>query len=209
VLGAVGAAFRAFGSRGHVTRELHDGDRLRLRDRELQIMHRPGHSPSDTIFWDDERRMLFAGDHLLAQISSNAFVSRPLLDGREEDHEYTEPGPLLTYIRSMEATRQLPIELVLTGHGEPIADHVGLIDERLRMHARRARKLHRLLVRGPMTAYELALELWGNVAVTQAYLTISEVLGHLDLLVHDGLVRERVEDEVARFEVTDMPSDPA
>src|SRR5436190_22178303 len=33
VLGAVGAAFRAFGSRGHVTRELHDADRLRLRDR--------------------------------------------------------------------------------------------------------------------------------------------------------------------------------
>ena len=109
----------------------------------------------------------------------------------------------------MEATRELPIELVLTGHGEPITDHAGLIDERLRMHARRARKLHRLLVGRPMTAYELALELWGSVAVTQAYLTISEVLGHLDLLVHDGLVRERVKDDVARFEVTDTPSDPA
>ena len=25
--------------------------------------------------------------------------------------------------------------------------------------------------------------LWGNVAVTQAYLTLSEVLGHVDLLI--------------------------
>ena len=61
-----------------------------------------------------------------------------------------------------------------------------------------------------MTAYELALELWGNVAVTQAYLTISEVLGHLDLLVHDGLARETVRDGVARFEAfRDTPSAPA
>ncbi len=68
----------------------------------------------------------------------------------------------------MRATRELPVELVLPGHGDPITDHGALIDERLRMHERRARKLQRLLADGPMTAYELALEMWGNVAVTQA-----------------------------------------
>jgi glyoxylase-like metal-dependent hydrolase (beta-lactamase superfamily II) len=200
VLGAVGAAFRAFGSRGRVTRELQDGGRLRLRDRELQVMHRPGHSPSDTVFWDEERGILFAADHLLAHISSNALVSRPLLEEGVQPDDVPELRPLRTYIRSMETTRQLPAELVLPGHGEPITDHAALIDERLRMHERRARKLHRLLERGSMTAYELALELWGNVAVTQAYLTISEVLGHLDLLVHEGRARESVKDGMARFE---------
>ena len=40
----------------------------------------------------------------------------------------------------------------------------------------------------PRTAHELAQELWGNVAVTQAYLTLSEVLGHVDLLLDDGRV---------------------
>jgi glyoxylase-like metal-dependent hydrolase (beta-lactamase superfamily II) len=200
VLGAVGAAFRAFGSRGHVTRQLQDGGRLRLRNRELEVMHRPGHSPSDTVFWDEERGILFAADHLLAHISSNALVSRPLLDDGARRDDDPDPQPLRTYIRSMEATRRLPVELVLPGHGEPITDHAALIDERMRMHARRARKLRRLLTGGSMTAYELALELWGNVAVTQAYLTISEVLGHLDLLVHEGQARELVKDGVARFE---------
>ena len=33
--------------------------------------------------------------------------------------------------------------------------------------------------------------MWGNVAVTQAYLTLSEILGHLDILERDGRV-ERV-----------------
>jgi glyoxylase-like metal-dependent hydrolase (beta-lactamase superfamily II) len=187
VLGAVGAAFRAFGSSGRVTRELRDGDRLALRDRELLVLHRPGHSPTDTVFWDQRRGILIGGDHLLAHISSNALAAR--------DH----PHPLLRYMDSMRATRELPIEFVLPGHGDPIDDHRALIDERLRMHERRAQKLLRLLADGPLSAYELALEMWGNVAVTQAFLTISEVLGHVDLLLRDGLVRELEQDGVVRY----------
>ena len=38
------------------------------------------------------------------------------------------------------------------------------------------------------------------MAVTQAYLTLSEVLGHVDLLLRDGLVLERERDGIARFQ---------
>ena len=54
------------------------------------------------------------------------------------------------------------------------------------MHDRRASKLRALLADGPADRYELAQRMWGNVAVTQAYLTLSEVLGHIDLLIADG-----------------------
>jgi glyoxylase-like metal-dependent hydrolase (beta-lactamase superfamily II) len=194
-LRSVGAAFRAFGSSGHVTRELRDGDTLPLRDRSLRVLHRPGHSPSDTIFWDEQRRILLAGDHLLAHISSNPLVSRPL-DGEVPAHR---PRALVDYIESMRATRELPAELTLSGHGDPIIDHATLIDERFRMHERRARKMHRLLSDGPLTAYEVAQAMWGNIAVTQAYLTLSEVLGHMDLLAADGLVEEQQLGGVVRF----------
>jgi glyoxylase-like metal-dependent hydrolase (beta-lactamase superfamily II) len=196
VLGSVGAAFRAFGSRGRVTRLLRDGDELTLRDRTLTVMHRPGHSPSDTIFWDPERQILIAGDHLLAHISSNPLVHRPL-DPRAPQ---TRPQALIQYIDSMLATRELPAQVVLSGHGEPIVDPAALIDERLRLHKRRAEKILRMLDPDPLTAYEIALRMWGNVAVTQAYLTLSEVLGHLDLLARDELVREQAHDGVVRFE---------
>jgi hypothetical protein len=84
------------------------------------------------------------------------------------------------------------VEIVLAGHGEPVTDPVMLIDERFRLHARRAAKIRRLIRDdGPATAYEVAQSLWGNVAVTQAYLTLSEVLGHVDLLVTDGQVVEQ------------------
>ena len=36
---------------------------------------------------------------------------------------------------------------MLAGHGEPIDDHRALIDERFRMHERRADKLHGLIAR--------------------------------------------------------------
>jgi hypothetical protein len=42
--------------------------------------------------------------------------------------------------------------------------------------------------------------MWGNVAVTQAYLTLSEVLGHLDLLAVEQVVEEHDDGEVVRFE---------
>ena len=209
VLGSVGAAFRAFGSSGHVTRPLGDGEMLALRDRQLKVFHRPGHSPSDTIFWDEQRGILLGGDHLLARISSNPLLSRPLSGGAgaaaPNGGDDDRPRALLGYMESLRATAKLPVTLVLAGHGEPVLDHVELIDERCRMHDRRARKVLRVLGSRSLTAFEIALEMWGNVAVTQAYLTLSEVLGHLDVLLADGRVEETGQDGVARFRATDRP----
>jgi hypothetical protein len=39
--------------------------------------------------------------------------------------------------------------------------------------------------------------------VTQAFLTLSEVVGHVDLLVNEGRVQEVFDGRVARFEATD------
>jgi hypothetical protein len=88
---------------------------------------------------------------------------------------------------------------VLPGHGRPITDHVSLIDERFRLHQRRAEKMGQLIASQPRTAHEIAQEMWGNVAVTQAYLTLSEVLGHVELLLRDGVVVEEEHGGVVRF----------
>jgi glyoxylase-like metal-dependent hydrolase (beta-lactamase superfamily II) len=199
-LRTVSAAFRSWGASVEVTRPLADGELLELRDRTLQTLHRPGHSPSDTIFWDEERRILIAGDHLIKHISSNALISRPL---EARDGEVTSrPKALVTYLSSLRKTRELPAEIVLSGHGEPITNHAALIDERLDFHAKRAEKIYELIAEQPRSGYELARELFGNVAVTQAYLTLSEVLGHVDLLLEDGRVKEREVSGVLRFEPT-------
>jgi glyoxylase-like metal-dependent hydrolase (beta-lactamase superfamily II) len=194
-LRSVSRAFRAWGSSVRVTRTLHDGGTLELRDRTLQVFHRPGHSPTDTIFWDETRGELIAADHLIKHISSNPLLSRAL-DGGEE-----RPQALVTYLDSLRQTRELPARIVYSGHGEPIDDHVTLIDERFRLHERRAQKILGLIAEQPRTAHDIAQALWGNIAVTQAYLTLSEVLGHVDLLLNAAQVREVDHDGVSVFEV--------
>jgi glyoxylase-like metal-dependent hydrolase (beta-lactamase superfamily II) len=195
-LRSVSASFRAWGAAAKVTRPLADGEAIDLRDRTLEVQHRPGHSPSDTVFWDERRRILLCADHLIGHISSNPLLARPL-DGSSE-----RPKALVTYLRSLARTRELPAEILLPGHGEPITDHVALIDGRFEMHRRRADKVLGLIADRPRTAYELAQEMWGNVAVTQAFLTLSEVVGHVDLLIDAGLVREVPHGDVVRFEAT-------
>jgi glyoxylase-like metal-dependent hydrolase (beta-lactamase superfamily II) len=196
-LRAVSAGFRAWGSAVQVTNPLRAGGELELRDRRLRVLHRPGHSPSDTVFHDEACSTLIAADHLIAHISSNPLLARPL--GSEPDYKGPRPQALITYMASLEETRAMDLDLVLPGHGRPITDHAALIEQRFRMHARRAEKIHGLIAVQPRTAHEIAHELWGNVAVTQAYLTLSEVLGHVDLLLRDGTANEDERDGVVRF----------
>jgi glyoxylase-like metal-dependent hydrolase (beta-lactamase superfamily II) len=183
-LASVSLAFRAWGARADVTRVVRDGERLDFAGRSLEVHFRPGHSPTDTVFLDADRGLLIGGDHLIAHISSNPLISRPR--GRK---------PLVEYLESLERTRSMDIDTVLPGHGDPIGDHRSLIDDRLRLHRKRADKIEGLIAERPRTAYEVAQAMWGNIAVTQAFLTLSEVLGHTDVLVRDG--RVTVEDDGA------------
>ena len=187
VLRSVSAAFRAWGASATVTRPLADGSVLELRDRRLRVLHRPGHSPTDTVFHDEERREMLGGDHVIAHISSNPLITR------DDEHA------LLSYMASLRATRELDVDVIWSGHGEPVRDHAELIDQRLRMHERRAAKIRRLVEGEPLTAHQIAHEMWGNVAVTQAFLTLSEVLGHLDLLAERGEVSSSEDGGVVRF----------
>ena len=194
-LQSVSSQFRGWGGPVDVTRPLADGDLIELGGRRLETLFRPGHSPMDTVFWDAERRIGFVGDHLLPHISSNPLISRPLDGSPGRTHS------LVAYLDSLAKTRELPEGSILFGgHGEPIDDHVRLIDTRFASTERRKEKLLRLLADGPRSGYELAQSMWGNIAVTQAFLTLSEVIGHTDLLEDEGRVREVDDGGVIRFE---------
>jgi glyoxylase-like metal-dependent hydrolase (beta-lactamase superfamily II) len=182
VLAAVTRAHRAWGGSAPVAQRLRDGGELGFASRSFHVHHRPGHSPSDTIFFDPASGELIGGDHLIRNISSNPVISATLNPAAQR------PSALLTYMDSLRATRAMEIREVLPGHGEPFGDHDALIDDRFAMHERRARKILGLIGEQPRTAHELAHAIWGGIALTQTFLTLSEVLGHVDLLVERGAV---------------------
>lgn len=190
-LAAVARAYRGWGGSAPVSRRLADGGELAFASRTFEVLHRPGHSPGDTVFYDPRDGTLLAGDHLIKHISSNPLIAYPLAGEPQE-----RPRALVTYLESLRLTQAMPIRTVLPGHGEAFSDHAALIGERFALHERRARKIHGLIAERPRSAHELAQAIWGNVAVTQAFLTLSEVLGHIDLLIERGEVTEHTDDGV-------------
>jgi glyoxylase-like metal-dependent hydrolase (beta-lactamase superfamily II) len=188
VLEALSQSFRAWGSSAEVDHALAEGDTLAFGEREWVVHHRPGHSSTDTVFHDRERREAIGGDHLLFHISSNPLASKD------------QPQALVAYLRSLRATQAMEdLDTVLPGHGEPVTDPRGLIESRFAMHERRARKIGAMLDSGPLAAHAIARTMWGTAAIAQAFLTLSEVLGHLDLLIERGEVVAHDDGELTRF----------
>jgi glyoxylase-like metal-dependent hydrolase (beta-lactamase superfamily II) len=176
---------------------LHDGDRIRAGGRSLRVVARPGHSTTDTLFVDEAEGIAFAGDHLLATISSNTEIRAPdrAPDGRARSR--------LRYLDGLERTQAMPLARLLTGHGAPVTEHARLVEARLRDHRRRCERILAILDGGPRTAFEIAGGLWPRRTVRrQPLLVVWEVIGNLELLLAAGAVAERVGDAGSVFELT-------
>jgi glyoxylase-like metal-dependent hydrolase (beta-lactamase superfamily II) len=170
-------------------RVLNDGDTIRAGDRTLRAVHRPGHSTTDTLFVDDDTSEVFVGDHLLAEITSGAEIVPTELPGDERRRA------LLEYLGNLRKTEAMQIARCYPGHGPVIDDHRSLIADRLAFHSDRLDRIAGLVRDGSTTAFEIARNLWSDeIAETQTVLVVWEVLGHLDILVNRGTVREDVDD---------------
>lgn len=165
-----------------VDRALRDGDNLTLGDHTWRVLHTPGHSAGCICLYQPEMKKLISGDHLLKDISSNPVVEPPS-DGEKRMHSLSQ------YLRSLARIERLELDIIYPGHGELIGDHRDLIRRRCEFHQRRKEALYRAVRRGAPTVYELASEMFPGLPPFETALAIFEVIGHLDLLEDDGLIR--------------------
>jgi glyoxylase-like metal-dependent hydrolase (beta-lactamase superfamily II) len=189
---AVSNGYHRFGASVTVDRPLDDGDVIEAGGRRLRALVRPGHSPSDTIFVDDDAGVAFSGDHLLGHISSNPVAHKPLV-GLADPRRRPPTVPI--FLDSLAQTSELELSIVLPGHGEPILDHRAVIAARVAKQRERSSRVLAALAGGPCTGHAIARTMWGDVATRQVYLTLSEVLGALDVLLRAGEVRETAGDD--------------
>lgn len=143
-----------------------------------QVMEVPGHAPDHIAFWDAQRKWLFAGDHLLRHISSNAFI--------EPDLEGNRRFTLIEYAQSLNRCLSLDAETVFPGHGELIHDHKDLIEKRLYRIGQKAEKIRELIQSGISTAYELAQAYYPTKYASVFAPVMSEIIGLLDYLEANG-----------------------
>jgi glyoxylase-like metal-dependent hydrolase (beta-lactamase superfamily II) len=196
----ISKAHRKYASSVEVDVPLQEGDLLEAGMHQLTVHERPGHSPTDLLFVDEEAGFALGGDHLIATISSNPVVHQPL---RRPADPRNRMRALVAYIDSLRKTAALDLDVVLPGHGPVVEGHDRLVGERLEFHDRRKERIYGGLDGGPRTVHELAIDIWGELARREAFLTMSEALGHLDLLEDEGRVRPVEDgDGLVRYERT-------
>lgn len=182
-----------------IDRPLADGDTIQAGNRLLRVLHRPGHSPSDLLFFDDDG-LLVTGDHLLPHVSSNPLAHLPLgaQDVIAATDERTRPRPLLDYLASLAATAALDVHCALPGHGPAFAGIPLLVADRVAMHEHRATEILDALHQAPRSARELVDVLWTGLPSDVLFLGACEVLAHLDLLADRDEIRAEATGGVVR-----------
>jgi glyoxylase-like metal-dependent hydrolase (beta-lactamase superfamily II) len=176
---------------------LTDGDAIVAGGRTLEVVACPGHSTTDTLFVDRRAALAFTGDHLLSRISSNTEICPPAraADGRARSR--------LRYLDNLRNTARMPLRRLLTGHGPVVTGHRRLVASRLDEHRRRCERILAVLERGPSSAYDIAGQLWtARTVAEQPLLVVWEVLGHLELLLATGAVREDSSEGRSLFDLT-------
>ena len=167
---------------------LRPGDRIEFGGSEARVIHTPGHSDFHFILHDERRRLLFAGDHLLLEITPNIGL-----------WTYTAPRPLERYLGSIEGLRGLDVDLVFPGHGPLFHDLGGRVDELVLHHEERLSVMHEAFAGEPATAFEIARRVFPDeLSDHQLRFALAETLAHLEHLVEDGYA-ERLDGDVVRY----------
>jgi glyoxylase-like metal-dependent hydrolase (beta-lactamase superfamily II) len=166
-----------------------EGTTVSLADGALEVIHTPGHSSGHICLM--AAQTLFAGDVLLEEISAN-----PLADFTP-DGTRIRTLPLL--IASLRRLLSLRVDTILPGHGQPFGDHQRRIESLLAHHRERKAQIFALIGAEPAQPFDLAQKLFPTEDPITHVLALSEVIGHLDLLVEEGLLEELVEGDHVRY----------
>ena len=177
-----------------------DGDEIVFESMVLRSIHCPGHSPGLLCFYLEGKGILISGDHLLKEISPNPVInpSQEGLDSRNTSLKH--------YLHSIRKIEDLEVSLVLPGHGEPIRDCKAALEKILRHHEQRLAKVLSTLSRGERTAYDISRILFPNTKSFEVFLGVSEVLGHLNILLEEEKIIFRSRNGIDYYSIHSIPA---
>jgi glyoxylase-like metal-dependent hydrolase (beta-lactamase superfamily II) len=187
-------------------RYFQEGEKVAFDGAELTVIHTPGHSLGHVCFWEEATGRLIGGDLLLEGSTPNPFME--ILPPDWPEVSRLMPAPYAPYRPmavaqfndSLRRVGALPIGEVFPGHGPVIKDLPKLIGF---YAGRQERKLERLRNRlaEEWTAFDLMHEVFPRLGENEYQLGLSDVVGHLDLLVTRGDVAVRQVGDSLRYQL--------
>ena len=169
--------------------QLDGAETLTMGRLELRVEWTPGHSPGHVCLYAPTTGLLFAGDHMLPELSPNIGL-----------HPQSTPDPLHEYLDGLERMAALKPRLVLPSHGRPFTDAAGRVEILEAHHRRRLDRVQAIVEEGEVNAWELALKLWGpRQQLYEKRLALQEGLAHLQALAVDGVLEKLVAPDAVRW----------
>jgi len=164
-----------------------DGDYLVIGDFHLRCIWTPGHSPGHICLYEENKKILFSGDHILFDITPHI------------SYWYELDNSLGKYLESLDKIYSLDVELVLPGHRKRRDNQRARIKELHAHHDNRLREISAVLEDGENNAYyvasritwEIATKKWEHFPGTQKFFAVGETIAHLDYLVVENKVKKR------------------
>ncbi|WNZ06443.1 MBL fold metallo-hydrolase [Streptomyces sp. 11x1] len=154
---------------------------LRFGDRELRVVPTPGHTKGHVVFLDEQRGLLFSGDHVLPHITPSIGFELAEPDGR----------PLADYLDSLRLMNRYADARLLPAHG-PVSDSAHTrVAELLAHHDDRLAESLAALGEATLDAHAVARKLgwtrrvvpFGELNPFNQMLAVNETAAHLDVLV--------------------------
>lgn len=172
--------------------QLDGAEDVQMGRHRLHVEWTPGHSPGHVCLFEKSSGILFAGDHILPDLSPNIGL-----------HPQSTPDPLHDYLAGLERMVALQPAAVMPAHGRPFTEVPARVDALIRHHRRRFDQILEILDRRQKSGWEVALELWGRREhLYEKRLALQEGLAHLQALAVDGLVAKSVTPSSVRWQAT-------
>ncbi|WP_026566580.1 MBL fold metallo-hydrolase [Bacillus sp. UNC41MFS5] len=150
----------------------------------FDILDIPGHAPDQIAFYHNECKYLFAGDLLIENMPSNAFI--------EPNYDGTKTKSLIQQKQSLEKCLSLNMDLVFSGHGRIIENPKDLIKARIKEIDEKADNYINMIKNGISTASELAQFRYKEKYEKQFFNVMSEMIGYLDYLENQGKITKEM-----------------
>src|SRR5438270_13316358 len=162
--------------------QLDGAETMTLGRTEVRVEWTPGHSPGHICLYAAESGLLFAGDHMLPDLSPNIGL-----------HPQSTPDPLHEYLEGLRRWAAHRPPLILPSHGRPSHDAEAPVEIRAAPHRRRLDRIVEIIGREEKSGWQVALDLWGpRDNFYEKRLALQEGLAHLQALAVEGRVGKSV-----------------
>ncbi len=141
-----------------------DGASFKTGIGDISAVWVPGHSSGSTCFVCDEQQVIFSGDHILGDISSNPSIS----------FDSTMGIGMLTYLESLDRISSREGYIALPGHREPILDIKSRIESLRAEYNDKFEIAADSLTNKPQSVYDLSRIIYGDYETNSLVLALAE-----------------------------------